>query len=156
MKWDARFSHKHSKTMSLATLTSKELSRIQKLIERKEALAQQIVEINSELEAIDSGVSETARPTIPAVRAATAPRAAKAAAPAVPGRTAKRGKTVRGQLKERISRELKSAGNQGMKVQDLATRIGTGYANITTFFQSTGKKIKEIKKVGRGQYAWRA
>ena len=153
MKWDARFNRKHSKTMSLATLTSKELSRIQKLIERKEGLAQQIVEINSELEAIDSGVSETARPTIPAVRAATAPRAAKAAAPAVPRKKTK--VTVRGQLKERISRELKAAGNQGLKVQDLATRLGTGYGNITTFFQSTGKNIKEIKKVGPAQFAWR-
>jgi hypothetical protein len=139
--------------MSLTTLTSKELSRIQKLIERKEALAEQIVEINSELEAIESGVPQSARPAVPIIRAAAPPKAAKVAAPAVPRKKAK--VTVRGQLKERITRELKSAGNQGLKVQELATRIGTGYGNITTFFQSTGKKIKEIKKVGPARFAWR-
>jgi hypothetical protein len=37
----------------------------------------------------------------------------------------------------------------------LATRFGTSYGNITSFFQTTAKKIKAIKNVGRGRYAWR-
>jgi hypothetical protein len=138
--------------MSLATLTSKELSRIQKLIEQKEALAQQIVEINSELEAIESGAPEPARVASPIPQAAAAP---EAAAPVKSPTKRRAGRTVRGTLKERVSEELKSAGKQGLKVQDLATRLGTGYGNIKTFFQTTGKKIKEIKKVGPALFAWR-
>jgi hypothetical protein len=41
-----------------------------------------------------------------------------------------------------------------MRVKDLAVRLGTSYGNITSFFQSTGKKIREIKKAGRGRFAW--
>ena len=141
--------------MSLATLTSKELSRIQKLIEQKEALAQQIVEINSELEAIESGAPEPARVAGPTPRAAAAPKSAPAAEPIMPRKKRRAGRTVRGTLKERVSEELKSAGKQGLKVADLAARLGTGYGNITTFFQTTGQKITEIKKVGPAQFAWR-
>ena len=79
--------------MSLATLTSKEVSRVQKLIERKEALAQQIVEINSELETIESGAPEPARVTIPTPQAAAAP---EAAAPTMPRKKRRARRTVRG------------------------------------------------------------
>lgn len=135
--------------MSLATLTSKELSRVQKLIERKEALAEQIAEINRELEVIESGDPELSRP---ASTTAAAPRSAKRG-PAV-RKPAKQGKATRGQLKEKVAAELKSAGGQGMRVKDLASKLGRSYGNITAFFQSTGKKIKEIRKIGRGRYAW--
>jgi hypothetical protein len=138
--------------MSLATLTSKELSQIQKLIEQKEALAQQIVEINSELEAIESGAPEPARVASPTPQAAAAP---EAVAPVKSPKKRRARKTVLGSLKERVSEELKSAGKQGLKVADLATRLGTGYGNIKTFFQTTGQNIKEIKKVGPAQFAWR-
>jgi hypothetical protein len=142
--------------MSLATLTSKELSRIQKLIAQKEALAQQIIEINSELEAIESGTPEPARPKNAAVQVAVTPKSPEpAAAPTMPRKKRRAGRTVRGTLKERVSEELKSAGKQGLKVADLAARLGTGYGNITTFFQTTGQNIKEIKKVGPAQFAWR-
>ena len=138
--------------MNLTTLTSRDLSRIQKLIERKELLTQQVAEINSELEAMESGVSQPARVVTHANGAAAAPSARKIAKAVTIKK--RKGKTVRGQLKEMIAGELKSAGNQGMRVKDLAAKLGTSYGNITAFFQSTGKKIKEIKKIGRGQFAW--
>jgi hypothetical protein len=53
-----------------------------------------------------------------------------------------------------ISGELKAAGKEGMRVKELAKKLGTSDGNITNFFQSTAKKIKEIKKVGPGQFAW--
>jgi hypothetical protein len=135
--------------MSLATLTSKELSRIQKLIEQKEALAQQIFEIDSELEVIESGAPESARPAIPAVRASAAPKSPETAAVAtMPRKKRGAGRTVRGTLKERISGELKSAGKQGLKVKDLATRIGTGYGNITTFCQCAAVHARRNGAVG--------
>lgn len=141
--------------MSLATLTSRELSRVQKLIERKEALARQIDEINSELQAIESGGERAAARALPAAGTAATPAAGNRGQPPMPARKAGRPqKTVRGGLKDRITRELKAAGKQGMKVGDLATKLGTSYGNVTAFFQSTGKKIKEIEKVGPAQFAW--
>ncbi len=53
-----------------------------------------------------------------------------------------------------VSSELKAAGKEGVRVKDLAAKLGTNYGNITNFFQSTAKKIKEIKKVGPGQFVW--
>jgi hypothetical protein len=145
---------RHNNIMSLATLTSKELSRIQKLVERKEVLAQQISEINGELESIESGAGESERPGSSAGGPAAASRSARAATPSAPQRKSKGRRAVRGQLKEKITAELQSAGSQGMRVKDLAANLGTSYGNITAFFQSTGKKMREIKKIGRGQYAW--
>jgi hypothetical protein len=138
--------------MSLATLTSKELAKIQKLVERKEALTQQIVELNSELESIESGASSPAAAAIQSNGTSSRPAGRKSNKPAMARKSG--GRTARGQLKDRITAELKSAGKQGRRVKDLAGSLGTSYGNITAFFQSTGKKIKEIKKVGRGQYAW--
>lgn len=140
--------------MSLATLTSADVARIHRLIERKEALAQQIAEINSELESIESGASESAPSAGPATRTAAAAKPTPATSAGMPRKKGKAGRMVRGELKEKITAQLKTAGSQGMKVKDLAARIGTSYGNVTAFFQSTGKKIKEIKKVGPAQFAW--
>ncbi len=133
--------------MSLATLTSKDLSRVQRLIERKEALTEQVAEINAQLQAIESGA--------PAPSAQAEPSSAAAEATPNAHRPKRRGRrTARGQLKERVSNELKSAGKQGMKIGELAERLGTGYGNITAFFQTTAKKIKAIKKIGPARFAW--
>ena len=136
--------------MSLTQLTTKELSRIQKLVEQKESLAQRIEEINRDLEAMEAGSSQSESPSVPSNgRAAGAARGRKAAAPQ---KTA--GKAGRGQLKDRISAELKAAGKPGIKVKDLAARLGTNYGNVTAFFVSTAKKIDQIKKVGPARFAW--
>jgi hypothetical protein len=144
--------------MSLATLTSKDWARIQKLIERKEALTEQVGNINQELASIESGDSapSAARSARrPVSKAAAAPKQAAApAAPAAPRKKVAAGKTGRGELKEKVVSELKAAGKGGVKVKDLASKFGTSYGNITAWFQSTAKNIPEVKKVGPAQFAW--
>jgi hypothetical protein len=69
------------------------------------------------------------------------------------GRTAKRvipGKP--GSLRDRILRELKSVGQKGITVKDLAHKLGTNYRNIFVWFVTTGKKNPAIKKVGEARY----
>lgn len=142
--------------MSLATLSSRDVSRIQKLIERKEALAQEIERINRELQEMESGATPEA-----SVRAATRkspspkPGRPAAAKKSASGKSAS-GKARRGELKKRIVAQLKTAGKDGVKVKDLAAKLGSSYGNITAFFQSTGQNIPEIKKVAPAQYAWAA
>ena len=57
-------------------------------------------------------------------------------------------------LKGRIIRALKVAGDKGVTVNDLAGKFGKNYGNISVWFHTTGKRVKEIKKVAPGKFAW--
>jgi len=57
-------------------------------------------------------------------------------------------------LKDRIVGTLKAAGKPGATVKDLAAKLGKSYGNISVWFHTTGKGIKEIKKVAPGKFAW--
>jgi hypothetical protein len=57
-------------------------------------------------------------------------------------------------LKEQIVGSLKAAGKSGETVKDLAAKLGKGYGNISVWFHTTGKGMKEIKKVEPGRFAW--
>ena len=76
----------------------------------------------------------------------------------VPARGATRGKrstrplSKRGELAARILEVLKNAGSAGIKVRDLAEKLGVKYKNLFIWFATTGKKNKAIKKVGEAQY----
>jgi predicted phage gp36 major capsid-like protein len=128
--------------MNLRSLTTSDLARIQKLIERKENLAGQISAIDRQLESFetasgngDGRVEKTLRQPARRTRA-------------------RRGRSQRGRLKEKVVAALKSAGKEGVTVKDLASRLGSNYGNITSWFQATGSRMKEIKKVGPAQFAW--
>ena len=60
----------------------------------------------------------------------------------------------RGGLKGRIIRALRASGDKGVTVKDLAGKLGKSYGNISVWFHTTGKRIKEIKKVAPGKFAW--
>ena len=57
-------------------------------------------------------------------------------------------------LKERIVQTLKTAGKSGATVKDLAAKLGKSYGNISVWFHTTAKGIKEIKKVEPGRFTW--
>lgn len=65
---------------------------------------------------------------------------------------AKRGK--HGAVKEAIIELVKKAGSEGITVKEIAAKLGTKYNRVFTWFYNTGKKIKDIKKVGPGKYRW--
>lgn len=95
------------------------------------------------------GVVVAAAPTPKAVApAAAAPVAVKAVV------ARKGGKSKRGATKERIIELVKGAGKGGIGVGELAAKLGVKYNNAYVWFATTGKKVKEIKKVGKAQYAW--
>jgi hypothetical protein len=137
--------------MNLSGLNSKDWARIATLIEKKEKLKTQLGEIDRELDAFGADAPENgAASPRPRARRGRKP-ARRAARAAKPGKT---GKTARGQLKESVIKELKSGGKEGVTVRDLVAKLGSTYGNITAFFQTTGKKIPEIKKVGPARFAW--
>jgi hypothetical protein len=75
---------------------------------------------------------------------------------AVKGRSVvqRRMASPRGGLKGRIIRALRAAGDKGVTVKDLAGKLGKSYGNISVWFHTTGKRVKEIKKVAPGKFVW--
>jgi len=60
----------------------------------------------------------------------------------------------RAPVKERIIQSLKAAGKSGATIKDLAKKLGKSYGNISVWFHTTGRAVKEIKKVEPGKFAW--
>jgi hypothetical protein len=57
-------------------------------------------------------------------------------------------------LKEQIVQSLQLAGKSGMTVKEVAAKLGKSYGSISVWFHTTGKAVKEIKKVAPGKFAW--
>ena len=57
-------------------------------------------------------------------------------------------------LKEGIVQTLRSAGKPGITIKDVAAKLGKSYGNINVWFHTTGKGIKEVKKIEPGRFAW--
>ncbi len=91
-------------------------------------------------------------------KGSTAPGSiAKPAAISTPAPSRKVGKggwAARGALKEAIVELIKGAGKAGIAVKDVAEALGIKYTNAAVWFGSTGKKVKGIKRIARGTYAW--
>ena len=62
--------------------------------------------------------------------------------------------SARGQLKERIIGALMEAGKPGVTIKDMSEKLGTSYGNISVWFHTTAKGVKEVKKVAPGRFAW--
>jgi len=75
---------------------------------------------------------------------------------AKPGAAKAKGRSRGAPLKDRIVQALKAAGKPGTTIKDLAGKLGKSYGNISVWFHTTGKAMKEIKKVAPGKFAWGA
>lgn len=130
--------------MTLTNLNSTSLRSLIKLTERKEALVLEIEKIEAQLSSLILGKAATSvkRRGRPARKAT--PITKKSAKPI------KRAK--RGALKTKIYAALRAAGEEGMKVPDLSKKIGAKSQNVHVWFSSTGKKLPEIKRIGKGHF----
>jgi len=125
--------------MNLTTLTAAQLRRALLLKEQIEGLEKQLTALGGGSEA--SLAEEDAEPTVDSAKAG--PKK---------GATPKRGK--RGAVKEAVIDLVKAAGPAGITVKEIAAALGKSYGSISVWFNSTGKKVKAINKVGRAKYAW--
>ena len=78
---------------------------------------------------------------------AKAVAAAKAAKPAKGRKTGKRGA-----LRASIMEHLKTAGAGGIKIADLADKLGAKYKNVYIWFATTGKKNPNIQRIAPATY----
>ncbi|MFM7100247.1 MAG: hypothetical protein ACKO3N_03650 [Verrucomicrobiota bacterium] len=133
--------------MDISKLSSADFEKIIGLLKQKEKLQALLVELDGALARVAGGGG--ARPGRPAKAAKAAP-AAKAPRKA---RRAKRGK--RGALKEAVIAAIKAAGKPGITAKDIATQVNKPVMNVYTWFNTTGKAIKNIKKEGDPlRYRW--
>ena len=89
-----------------------------------------------------------------ALKQTLAPAGSKPEAAAKEPIRAKKGKQF-GQLKESVIQVLKAAGPKGITLKEICGKLQLSQGHLNTWLYATGKKIKEIKKIGRGVYAWK-
>ena len=131
--------------MKLTNITSVALRNLIKLTERKESLIKEIESIEGQLASLITG--KPAR-----VGAKRRGRPSKNGPKATVKKTGKPKRAPRGAIKKKILAALKAAGDTGLKVTELSKKIGVKNANVHVWFSSTGSKLPEIKKVGKGHY----
>jgi hypothetical protein len=138
--------------MNITNISSNALKNLIKLTQRKEGLLNEIQKIESQLASLITGkpARTTGKRRGRPAKAKKAGRPAKAAKATKARSSAKR--APRGQIKKKILTALKAAGEAGMKVTDLSKKIGVKNANVHVWFSSTGKKLPEIKRVGKGHF----
>lgn len=121
--------------LNLTSLSASDFKSIVKLMEEKEALQARLAKIDEALAAFEGGKGKGAGGT----------RRARVGG----GR-----KSQRGAMKASVIELLKGAGKDGITVKEIATKLGVEPSRIYTWFYTTGKAVKEIKKVGEAKYAW--
>jgi len=117
--------------MSLSSLSSGQIRRIVKLVKKKAQIQAKLAQVERSLDALEGG-------KVPEVK--SGPK--------------KRGRR-RKSLKDALLKKLKSAGKKGLKVKELAKSLKANPASFSVWIYTTGKKIKGIKKVGPGRFAFR-
>lgn len=125
-----------SPLMSLASLSSTTLHSLIKLVEKRDAIQAELAKVEGQIAAAYEGEATSTRTSI---------------SKAKPAPKTKRGK--RGAVKEAVLAELKAAGKVGVSVKDLSAKLGIKNQNMHVWFGTTGKTIKGLKKVGKGQWA---
>ena len=143
--------------MDISLINSQSLLHLLSLTEKKEELLQILEQIDNEiLRTLQGGISVEVRKIASAPAAIAAPALKPPAAPkapaAKPASKAPKSKPVKsGGLKERILSLLAAAGDQGLRVRDIATKLNAKPGNIAVWFSTTGKEI--TTKVEPGRYA---
>jgi uncharacterized protein YjcR len=124
--------------MNLTHITSQSLRRLLSLTDKKEQLLKSIEDVENEIKKALTGAEAAV------VKAVTPAKARRKKS-----RKSKSGKP--GGLKEQILALLESAGDQGLKVKEIAEKLGAKAGNISVWFSTTGKKL--TAKIEPGRYA---
>ena len=139
--------------MDISYINSQSLLRLLSLTERKEELLQLVEELDAEIKrTLQGGVVsvEVIKVAAPSAPALSKPVSA-AQVPAKPAKGPKVKAVRSGGLKDRILALLEAAGDKGIRVKDIAAKLGSKAANISVWFSTTGKDI--TTKLAPGLYA---
>jgi uncharacterized protein YjcR len=133
--------------MDLSKININTLREMLKLSERKEQLLKELKELEEQIVSHVTGFSSTT-PSESTLQKKK--RAQSASLSTAHDGTSKR--ASRGTMKTQILAALQEAGSAGIKVPDLAQKIGVKSANVHVWFSNTGKKLPEIERIGAGLF----
>lgn len=111
------------------------ISRLIQLVKEKEVLEAKLAKVEFALSGLDTGSISTE--------------------PAIKTRGQRRGRR-RAKLKDRILKALQAVGKSGMSVKELAADLKANPRSVSVWFYTTGKKIKDLKKIGPARYTYSA
>ena len=117
--------------MSLSSLSSAHIRRFVKLVKEREKIQAKLDQVERSLASVEAG-------KVPKVKSAFKKRR-------------RRGKP----MKAALLKSFKAAGKKGLTVKELAASIKANPASVSVWIYTTGKKIRGIKKVGPGRFAFR-
>jgi hypothetical protein len=143
--------------MDIKLLNRKNLRPLLKLIDQRDNLQDALDKIHAQIDAVFHGSLASIVAPAKAKRGrkpgSKGPRKAKVAVKASTAKAkAPARRAPRGSLKKKILAELKAAGDKGISAKELSTKLKVPNQNIHVWFNSTGTKMKEIQKVGRGHW----
>ena len=139
--------------MDISLINSQSLLHLLGLTEKKEEILQILGQIDAEIiRTLKGGISVEVVEVAPAPAIVSpAPKVKPPTKPAKPAKKVKAAKS--GGLKDRILALLEAAGDEGLKVREIADKLGSKPGNIAVWFSTTGKNI--TTKVAPGRFARR-
>ncbi len=126
--------------MDISHITSHSLRRLLSLTDKKKELLQGLEEVETELAKAIKGVASTA---LAAVEVIVPTKSKK------PSRGPKGKSATEGGLKDRILALLEAAGNEGLRVKEIAEKLGIQATKVSAWFSTTGKKFSSKASTGR-------
>lgn len=126
----------------LRSIPSSDLKKLLKLSQCKEALIAQIQEIDRQMVRVQDrfGIPSRDGPQ-------SAPVTVLRASRPFTGQ-----RTKRSVLKAKILHALRGAGRKGATVRELSAKVRVPSANLHVWFDSTGKSVPGIQKIGVAKY----
>jgi hypothetical protein len=124
----------------LRDIPSAALKELVKLSERKEALMARIQEIDREMLGVQNRFGIPSKDEQSAVTVSGT------------SRQSRRQRAQRGALKEKIVATLRERGAKGATVGELSQKLNVPSANLYVWFNSTGKNVRGLRKVGTAKY----
>jgi hypothetical protein len=137
--------------MDLSKITTSTLEALVKLTKKRDTIVKELRRIEAAITGAYSG--RKAEPSTGRRRRGRGRRRSLPAAPRA-GKLS-RAQTAggrRGALKARILAALRTAGDKGVAVKELSSKLGVKNQNVHVWFSSTGKKLGTIQRIGAGRY----
>jgi hypothetical protein len=137
--------------MDLSKITTSTLEALVKLTKKRDTIVKELRRIEAAITGAYSG-----RKSEPSTGRRRKGRGRRRALPS-PTRADKLSRAQatggrRGALKARILAALRTAGDKGVAVKELSSKLGVKNQNVHVWFSSTGKKLGTIQRIGAGRY----
>ncbi|PWU06588.1 MAG: hypothetical protein C5B47_07365 [Verrucomicrobia bacterium] len=129
--------------MNIESFTSASMEELVTLAKRREDLLEKVKAVEADITRLLGGSAPS--------RVGRKGRPPKAQTPQKRGRKGNRGQKP-GALKERILEVLEHAGENGITVADIASKLGVPKANVHVWFSTTGKRLGEVRKIEPGRF----